>query len=58
MGSLFGELIVDYALDRQSEELRQVLNQKKPNIIPPRPLLDLGLQARLALNRYQGRSEA
>ena len=58
MGSLFGKLIVDYALDRQSEELRQVLNQKKPNIIPPRPLLDLGLQARLALNRYQGRSEA
>ena len=58
MGSLFGKLIVDYALDRQSEELRQVLNQKNPNIIPPRPLLDLGLQARLALNRYQGRSEA
>ncbi len=58
MGSLFGKLIVDYALDQQSEELTQVLNQKKPNIIPPRPFLDLGLQARLAVNRYQGRFEA
>jgi len=58
MGSLFGKLIVDYALGQQSEELAQVLNQKKPNFIPPRPFLDLGLQARLAVNRYQGRSEA
>lgn len=58
MGSLFGKLIADFALDQQSEELTRVLNQKKPNIIPPRPLLDLGLQARLAVNRYQGRSEA
>ena len=58
MGSLFGELIVDYALDRQSEELTQILNQEKPSISPPRPLLDIGLQARLTVNRYQGRIEA
>lgn len=58
MGSLFGKLIVDYALDQSSDKLTQVLNQDKPNLIPPRPLLDLGLQARLAVNRYQGRTEA
>ena len=58
MGSLFGKLIVDYALDQKSEMLVQLLAQQKPNLIPPRPLLDLGLRARLAVNRYQGRTEA
>lgn len=58
MGSLFGKLIVDYALEQQSEELTQVLNQDKPNVIPPRPLLDIGLQTRLAFNRFRGRAEA
>ena len=58
MGSLFGKLIIDYALDRQSEALSQVLDQDKPSLIPPRPLLDIGLQTRLAINRYRGRTEA
>lgn len=58
MGSLFGKLIVDDALDQQSEELARVLNQLKPTLIPPRPLLDIGLQARLAINRFRGRFEA
>ncbi|MCP4187345.1 MAG: FAD-binding oxidoreductase [Gammaproteobacteria bacterium] len=58
MGSLFGKLIVDYALDQPSEQLTQVLDQEKPTLIPPRPLLDIGLQTRLAFNRYFGRSEA
>ena len=58
MGSLFGQLIVDYALDHESDELTQVLNQEKPSIIPPRPLFDIGLQIRLAYNRFNGRPEA
>lgn len=58
MGSLFGKLIVDYASDHQSDALSQVLNQKKPSRLPPRPFFDLGLQARLAVTRYLGRSEA
>ena len=58
MGSLFGQLIVDYAMDRGSEELEQVLRQQRPSLIPPRPLLDIGLQARLAVNRFKGRLEA
>jgi len=58
MGSLFGKLIVDHALDQPSDELTQVLAQEKPTVIPPRPLFDIGLQTRLAFNRYQGRSEA
>lgn len=57
MGSLFGKLIVDHALDQQSEELTKVLNQDKPSLIPPRPLLDIGLLTRLAINRHQGKSE-
>ena len=58
MGSLFGKLLVDYALDQQSEALTQVLAQEKPSQLPTRPLFDIGLQTRLAFNRYQGRSEA
>jgi len=58
MGSLFGKLIVDHALDQPSEELEQVLAQEKPNMNPPRPLFDIGLQTRLAVNRYRGRGEA
>ncbi len=58
MGSLFGQLIVDYALNHESEELTQVLNQDKPTLIPPRPLFDIGLQTRLAFNRFNGRAEA
>ncbi len=58
MGSLFGRLIVDHALGQASEELTQVLDQEKPTLIPPRPLLDIGLQARLAFNRYLGQIEA
>ncbi|MCP4430001.1 MAG: FAD-binding oxidoreductase [Gammaproteobacteria bacterium] len=58
MGSLFGKLIVDYALNHESNELTQVLNQEKPTIIPPRPFFDIGLQTRLAFNRFMGRAEA
>ncbi len=58
MGSLFGELIVDYASGHDSEHLEQVLGQEKPTFVPPRPLLDIGLKTRLAWQRYQGRSEA
>jgi len=58
MGSLFGKLIVDHALDQSSDELTQVLGQDKPTRLPPRPLFDIGLQTRLAFNRYQGRFEA
>ena len=57
MGSLFGKLIVDHALDQESDELSQVLAQEKPNVNPPRPLFDIGLQTRLAVNRYCGRAE-
>ncbi len=58
MGSLFGKLIVDHALNHESDELTQVLNQDKPTLIPPRPIFDIGLQTRLAFNRFNGRAEA
>lgn len=58
MGSLFGKLIVDYALGSESEQLAQVLGQDKPAYILPRPFLDIGVQARLGWQRYRGRNEA
>lgn len=58
MGSLFGKLIVDYALEQPSEELSQLLSQEKPTMLPPRPFFDIGLQTRLAFNRFRGRVEA
>jgi glycine/D-amino acid oxidase-like deaminating enzyme len=58
MGSLFGKLIVDHALGKESEELAQLLAQEKPVIIPPRPFFDVGVKTRLAWQRYQGRKEA
>lgn len=58
MGTLFGKLIVDYALEQSSEHLDQVLNQEKPARLPPRLFFVPGLKTRLALNRFQGRSEA
>ncbi len=58
MGTLFGKLIVDYALGHETEQLSQVLAQDAPTVIPPRPWLDLGVKSRLAWQRYQGRNEA
>ncbi|MDH5353671.1 MAG: FAD-binding oxidoreductase [Gammaproteobacteria bacterium] len=58
MGSLFGKLIVDLALGNESDELAQLLNQDKPNLLPPGPFFDIGLQTRLAFNRFRGRTEA
>ena len=58
MGSLFGKLIVDYALQQPSELLDQVLKQEKPNRLPPRFFFVPGLKTRLAYNRFQGRAEA
>ena len=58
MGSLFGNLIVDYALGRDSEALSMLLAQQAPSYLPPRPLLDIGVRSRLAWQRFQGRHEA
>jgi glycine/D-amino acid oxidase-like deaminating enzyme len=58
MGSLFGKLIVDYALQQPSEYLDLILKQEKPSRLPPRLFFVPGLKTRLAFNRFQGRSEA
>ncbi len=58
MGSLFGRLIVDYALGGQSDSLTDVLGLDKPTRLPPEPLMQAGLKSRLAYRRFRGRSEA
>jgi hypothetical protein len=40
-------LIVDYAFDRDSDLLQDVLGFPRPGWIPPRPFLDLGAVWRL-----------
>lgn len=58
MGSLFGQLIVDYALGDESEQLNQVLNMEKANRLPAKIFAVPGLHASLAWRRARGRVEA
>ncbi len=46
-GTIRGALIVDYAFDRDSDLLQDVLGFPRPGWIPPRPFLDLGAVWRL-----------
>ena len=46
-GTIRGSLIVDYAFDRDSELLEDVVTCPRPGWIPPRPFLDLGALWRL-----------
>ena len=58
MGSLFGQLIVDYALGDESEQLDQVLGMEKANRMPPKIFAVPGLHASLAWRRARGKVEA
>jgi len=58
MGSLFGQLIVDYALGDESEQLNQVLQMEKANRLPPKIFAVPGLHASLAWRRARGKVEA
>jgi len=56
-GTSMGRLIVDMALREPSELLDQVRAITPATRIPPRPFFDLGVRARLAVERWQGRGE-
>ncbi len=57
-GSIMGRLIVDHAFKEPSDLLDMAMSIPKPDRIPPRPIFDIGVKARLAFDRVKGKSEA
>ena len=49
VGTLFGEQIALMASNQQSDEIKTINERMKPNWLPPRPILNFGVQARLLL---------
>jgi glycine/D-amino acid oxidase-like deaminating enzyme len=56
-GVLFGEQIALMATDQQSEEIKIIDERKKPNKLPIRFILNLGIRTRLIYERFRARSE-
>ena len=56
-GTLFGEQIALMSSDQDSEEISLINNKKSPNWLPPQPLLNLGIYARLFYERIKAKSE-
>lgn len=56
-GSIMGKLIADLACRQDGDLLSDALALTKPNLIPPRPFLDLGVRIRTAGERRAARSE-
>ena len=57
VGTLFGEQIAIMASNQQSDEIEIINKRKKPNRLPPNPILNLGIQARLFYERIKASSE-
>tara|TARA_Y100001970_G_scaffold15557_1_gene17505 strand:+ start:640 stop:1944 length:1305 start_codon:yes stop_codon:yes gene_type:complete len=57
VGTLFGEQIAIMASDQQSDEIEIINKRVKPNWLPPSPILNIGVQARLFFERLRARSE-
>tara|TARA_Y100001936_G_scaffold135843_1_gene132678 strand:+ start:150 stop:1454 length:1305 start_codon:yes stop_codon:yes gene_type:complete len=57
VGTLFGEQIAIMASDQQSNEIEIINKRAKPNWLPPSPILNLGVQARLLFERFRAKSE-
>ena len=56
-GTLFGEQIALMANNQQTDEIRVIEERKKPNKLPIKPILDLGVRLRLFYERYIARTE-
>ncbi len=56
-GVLFGEQIALMATNQQSEEIKIIDERKKPNKLPIRLILNLGIKTRLIYERFRARSE-
>ena len=57
VGTLFGEQIAIKASNNHTKEIEIIESIKKPNLLPPRPFLELGLKARLIYERFRAKSE-
>ena len=56
-GTLFGEQIALMASNNMTDEIKIIQEREKPNLLPPQPLLNLGIRARLFYERIRARSE-
>ena len=45
------------ASNQESHEIEVINKIKKPNWLPPQPILNIGIYARLAYERFRARSE-
>ena len=57
-GTISGKLLADYALGSESDLLADVQALSGPKPLPPRPISDIGIKARLAWYRWTSRKEA
>lgn len=57
VGTLFGEQIVLKACKEITPEIEIIEKRNKPTLLPPSPLLDIGVRSRLAYERFKARSE-
>jgi len=57
VGTLSGEQIAIMASNQQSNEIETINNRAKPNWLPPNPILNVGVKARLLFERIKARSE-
>ena len=57
VGTLFGEQIAIMASDQQSNEIETINKRVQPNWLPPKPILNLGVQTRLFFERFRARTE-
>ena len=57
VGTLFGEQIAIKALGKKSSEIETIENRQKPNLLPPEPLLNLGVKSKLFYERIRAKSE-
>jgi len=57
VGTLFGEQIAIKASNKKSKEIEAIESRIKPTLLPPQPLLYMGVKARLFYERFRASSE-
>jgi len=55
--TILGELLMDFALGQDNALIADVQALGRPNALPPRPFMDLGLKAYISKENYTGRHE-
>ena len=57
VGTLYGEQIALKANNENTEEINIIEKRNKAKLLPPRPLLDIGVKVRLMYERFIAASE-